>query len=174
MVSKASRQENEASCEFSTTTANPREENEVPIRPPRSTILAPYIENRTPLEIYSATSSTPQEDNKEVKTLQELPPNHAPLPEIASSDPPRLCHELPSSDSAVHEHIHPRALQPGRPGFRPYSASSLSQAPLPYGLAFRPHSPSQLSVVSSVGSQPPLACGLSPISVTNDDISADV
>ena len=145
----------------------------MPIRRPRSMILAPYIENRTPLEIHSPTNGAPQEDHEEDETPQELPPNHAPLPEIASSDPPQLWHKLPSSDSAVHEHVHPRALQPGRHSFRPYSASSMSQAPQPYGPAFRPHSPSRPSMVSSIESSPPLAYGLSPISFTNDNLNAD-
>lgn len=171
-VSKASRQENEASHEFPTI-ANPREEARVPIRAPRSTNFAPCIENKIPLESYSATSGA-QEDHEEDKAPQELPPNHPALPEIASSDLPQSCHELPSSDLANQEPVHPKALQPGRPGFRPYSASSLSQTPQPYGLAFRPHSPSRLSAVSSLASSPPLARGLSPVSVTNDDICANV
>lgn len=167
-VAKSSRKENEASHRVSAIVAN-REESRVPI-------LAPYKENRKPLEIYSATSGAPQEDHEEDKTTpQELPPNHAPLPEIASSDPPQSCHELPSSDPGLQEHVHPRALQPGRPDFRPYSASSLSQVPhQPYGLSFRPHSPSRLSAVSSIGSPPPLTRGVFPVSVTNDGISADV
>lgn len=155
MVSKASSQENEASHDFSTTVANLREESRVPIRLPQSATIAPYVNNRSPLEIYSTTSCTPQGDHEEDKTLQELPPNHAPLPEIASSDLPQACHELPSSDADGQGHVHPRALQPGRPGFRPHSPSNLSQYPQPYGFAFRPHSHSQLSMVSSLGDAPP-------------------
>lgn len=175
MVSNASRQENEASHAFSITIANPREESRVPIRPPGSIILAPYIENRTPLDLYSATMGTPRKSHEEDKTPQELPPNHAPLPEIASSDAPESRHELPSPDPTVEEHVHPRALQPGRPDFRPYSPTNLSQAPQPYGLAFRPHSPSRLSMVSSLGGSPQLARDASPVTVAKDeDISANV
>lgn len=175
MVSNAPRQENEASYESSTTISNPREESRVPIGPPQSIILALHIENRTPLGIYSATTGAPQRDHEEDKKPQELPPNQAPLPEIASSDAPQSRHELPSPDPAVQEHSHPRALQPGRPDFRPYSPTNLSQAPQPYGLAFRPHSPSRLSMVSSVGGSPALAHDVSPISVAKDgDINANV
>ena len=145
----------------------------MPITPPRSLILAPYIEKGTPLGIESATGSAAQENHQEDKTPQELPPNHAPLPEIATSDPPQSRHELPSPDPAVQENIHPRALQPGGPEFRLYSASDLSQVPQPYG-AFRPHSPSRLSVVSSLGNSPLVGRGVSSVSVNNGEISADV
>lgn len=173
-VSRASRQGSKASHEFSITTANPCEESALPIQAPLSFVVAPYVENERPLGICSATSGAPQEGFEEDKTPQELPPNHAPLPEIASSDPPQSYHELPSSDAAVQDHAHLRPLQPGRPSFRPYSASSLSQAPRPYGLAFKPHSASRLSTVSSLGNSPPSARGLSPVSVTTDEISANV
>lgn len=144
------------------------------IRPSHSIVYAPHVKDRTPLDFRSTKSGVPQEEPQEDKTPQELPPNQAPLPEIASSDPPKPCHELPSSDPATREQVHPEALQPGRSGPRPYSASSLFQAPQPYGLAFKPHSPSQLSEMSSLGSPPPLAHGLSPVSVTKDGVSADV
>lgn len=132
---------------------------------------APSIEHETPRKFFSTTSSVPQEDCEEDRTLQELPPNHAPLPEIASSDPPQPCHELPSSKTTIQEHTHPNALQPDRPIVRPHSASSMFPTPQPYGLAFRPHSPSRLSEVSSLDSTPPVARGLSTFSATT---SADV
>ena len=135
--------------------SNPLEESRLPTHSPQSMIYTPCIGDRTPLKIGSATNVVPQEYHEEDKTLQELPPNHAPLPEIASSDPPQPCHELPSSDRAIQTHARPKDLQPSRPGFRPYS-------------------PSRLSVVSSFHSSPPLARAVSPVSVTNDDISADV
>ena len=173
-MSKASRQEDEASHGFSTPIAITHERSRVPIRPLRSMNLAPYIEKQTPLEINSTTIGAAQGNHEEDKTPQELPPNHAPLPEIASSDPPQSRHELPSSDPAVQEHGHPKALQPGRPEFMPYSASSIPQGPQPYGLAFRPQSPSRLSMVSSLGISPSVGRGVSSISFTNDVISADV
>lgn len=144
----------------------------MPINPSRSFILAPYVAKETPLKIDSATSGTAQE-NHEADPTPELPPNHAPLPEIASSDPPRSRHELPSPDPAVHQHVHPRALQPGRLEFRPDSASSLSPVPQPY-FAFRPHSPSRLSMVSSLCSPHLAGPGVSSVSVTNGEISADI
>lgn len=128
----------------------------------------------TPQKIGSAISGIPQGDHKDDKTPQELPPNHAPIPEIASSDPPQPCYELPSSEPAIQEHAHPKALQPGGPGSRPVSASSLSRTPPPYGLAFRPHSPSRLSEVYSLDSTLPIARELSTVSVTDDGISAEV
>ena len=133
----------------------------------------PRIKERPPLKACSATNGVPQ-DVREDGLPQEIPPNHAPLPEIASSDQPQPCYELLSSDPAIQDQVHPIVSQPGRPGVRPHSASNLTQSPQPYGLAFRPHSPSQLSVVSSLGNFPPLVRGLSPVSITNDDISADV
>lgn len=173
-VSNPSRQGNEASHDFSTAIVNPREESRGPIRFPRSINMAPCTENATPLEMYSATSGAPQEYHEEDKPPQELPANHVPLPEMASSDLQQSRRELPAVDAAQQEHVHPRALQPGRPGFRPYSPSSLSQSPQPYGLALNPHSRSRLSVVSSFGDMTPLARGLSPVSAANDDTTPEV
>lgn len=78
-VSKASRQENEASHEFPTI-ANPREEARVPIRAPRSTNFAPCIENKILQQVAlkkitkrtrhrkSFLQTTPRSPNSQVRT----------------------------------------------------------------------------------------------------------
>ena len=142
----------------------------MPTQNSRTLNLMSYIEPTTPLGTCPATRSATQEDHEGDNTPHELPPNHAPLPEIASSDQPQSFYELPSSDPTI---IHPGALQPGNPVFRPSSASSLSPNPQPYGLGFRPHSPSHLSVVSTLDGSPSFPHGLSPVSVTNDGTSAE-
>ena len=158
MESEACRQDNEASHELSTTaTTNHRKESRVPTQNSLGTL--------------PATRSATQEGREAEKKPHELPLNHAPLPEIASSDQPKSFYELPSSDPTI---IHPGALQPGKPVFRLSSASSLSPNPQAYGLGFRPHSPSHLSMVSSLDGSPSFPHGLSPVSVTNNGTSAEV
>ena len=171
MESEASRQENGASNETSATaTTNHIKESRVPTQNSRTLNLMSYIEPTTPLRACPATRGATQGDHEGDNTPHELPPNHAPLPEIASSDQPQSFYELPSSDPTI---IHPGALQPGKPVFRPSSASSLSPNPQPYGLGFRPHSPSHLSVVSSLDGSPSFPHGLPPVPVTNDGTSAE-
>ena len=172
MGSEASRQENEASHELSTTaTTSHLKESRVPTQNSRTLKLMSYIEPTTPLGTLPATRSATQEGREADNTPHELPLNHAPLPEIASSDQPKSFYELPSSDPTI---IHPGALQPGKPVFRLSSASSLSPNPQAYGLGFRPHSPSHLSMVSSLDGSPSLPHGLSPVSATNDGTNAEV
>ena len=172
MGSEASRLENEASHELSTTaTTNQFKESGVPTQDSRTLNLMSYIEPTIPLGTLSATRSATQENREGDNTPYELPLNHAPLPEIASSDQPQSFYELPSSDPTI---IHPGALQPGKPVFRPSSASSLSPNPQARGLGFRPHSPSHLSMVSSLDGSLSFPHGFSPVSVTNDGTSAEV
>ena len=172
MESEASRHENKASYKLSTTaTTNHFKESGVPTQDTRTLNLISYMEPTIPLGTRRATRSATQENREGDNTPHELPLNHAPLPEIASSDQPQLFYELSSSDPTI---IHPGALQSGKPLFRPSSASSLSPNPQAYGLGFRPHSPSHLSMVSSLGGSPSLSHGFSPVSVTNDGTSAEV
>ena len=172
MESEASRLENEASHELSTTvTTDHFKESGVPTQDTQRLNFMSYIEPRIPLGTRPATRSATQENREGDNTPHELPLNHAPLPEIASSDQPQSFYELPSSDPTI---IHPGALQPAKPVFRPSSASSLSPNPQAYRLGFRPHSPSHLSMVSSLDGSPSCPYGFSPVSVTSDGTSAEV
>ena len=92
---------------------------------------APSVEDRIAMKLSSGPKDTFHEDQDEGLSLQELPPNHTPLPEIASSDPPQPCYELPSSESPIREHSHSTALQPCRLDLRPYSASGVYRGPHP-------------------------------------------
>ena len=171
MDSEASRRDHEASHELSTTaTPNHLKECRVPTQNSRTLNLMSYIEPTIPLVTLPVIRSDTQEDREGDNRPHELPLNHAPLPEIASSDQPKSFHELPSSDPTI---IHPGALQPGRPVCRLSSASSLSPNAQAYGLGFRPHSRSHLSMVSSLDGSPSFPHGLSPISTT-DGTSAKV
>ena len=64
------------------TAANPLKESGVPLRPSG---YFSGVEARAPQEIESGPSGVPGEDDEVEKPLQELPPNYAPVPEIASS-----------------------------------------------------------------------------------------
>ena len=81
-VIKFFRQNSEVSHELSITGANPHQESGVPLQPPGYFLDK---ETRTPLEINPIPNSIPPGNHEDDKTPQELPPNHAPLPEIASS-----------------------------------------------------------------------------------------
>ena len=172
MELEASRHENEASHELSTTTStNHFKESGLPTQDSRTLNLMSHMDPKILLGTRPETRSATQENREGDNTPDELPLNHAPLPEIASSDQPQSFYELPSSDPTI---IHPGALQPGKPVFRPSSASSLSAKPQAYGLGFRPHSPSHLSMVSSLDGSPSFSHRFSRVSVTNDSTSSEV